>query len=120
MHGHFNFLVASPHSPSALNKIKFFVPPHFRNVELIEEHSEQGLSKQCVSPIGGSTSNNEVNMLGAPGGPEIENKNSILSDIDRVLGVSKPPAIEFIFVEPYPLTILYLFSYFIILFFFCL
>lgn len=51
-------------------------------------------------------------MLGAPGGPEIENKNSILSDIDRVLGVSKPPAIEFIFVEPYPSTILYLFSYF--------
>lgn len=39
--------------------------------------------------------------LGAPGGPEIDNKNTILSEIDKLLGVSKPPAVEFIFVEPY-------------------
>lgn len=41
-------------------------------------------------------------LLGAPGGPEIDNKNTILGDIDEVLGVRKPPSIEFIFVEPYP------------------
>jgi len=39
--------------------------------------------------------------LGAPGGQEIDNKHTILSEIDRSLGVTKPPAIEFIFVEPY-------------------
>jgi hypothetical protein len=44
----------------------------------------------------------ESKLLGAPGGPEIANKNTILGEIDEALGVRKPPAIEFIFVEPYP------------------
>jgi hypothetical protein len=48
----------------------------------------------------------ESRLLGAPGGPEIDNKNTILGEIDEALGVRKPPAIEFIFVEPYLFLIL--------------
>jgi hypothetical protein len=39
--------------------------------------------------------------FGAPDGSEISNKDSILQEIDEALGVSKPPDIEYIFVEPY-------------------
>lgn len=52
--------------------------------------------------------------LGAPGGPEIDNKSTILSEIDQLLGVNKPPAIEFIFVEPY--LYYYCFILFVLLF----
>lgn len=38
------------------------------------------------------------NMLGH-GGIAIENKHEILSSIDRMLGVSKPPDLEILFVE---------------------
>jgi hypothetical protein len=39
--------------------------------------------------------------FGAAGGSEISNKASVLAEIDRALGVNKPPAVEYIFVEPY-------------------
>lgn len=38
--------------------------------------------------------------FGAKNGPEIVNKATVLAEIDRTLGVSKPPALEVIFVEP--------------------
>ena len=39
--------------------------------------------------------------FGASFGKEIENKNTILSEIDAKLGRTKPPAIEYIFCEPF-------------------
>src|SRR5690606_30443917 len=39
--------------------------------------------------------------FGAPRGAEISNKYTILEEIDEALGVSKPPAVEYIFVQPY-------------------
>lgn len=38
-------------------------------------------------------------LLGAPHGPEISNKDTILKEIDAALGCNKPPAIEYLFVE---------------------
>lgn len=37
--------------------------------------------------------------LGYPGGPEIANKDTLLSEVDAALGCKKPPAIEYLFVE---------------------
>jgi len=39
--------------------------------------------------------------FGAAFGTEVSNKDSILTDIDQVLGVNKPPDIEYLFVLPY-------------------
>jgi hypothetical protein len=47
-------------------------------------------------------SNGKNKKLGSPGGPEIDNKHTILKEVDDALGVKKPPDVEFIFVEPYP------------------
>jgi len=42
----------------------------------------------------------ELPLYSPPGGSEITNKESVLGKIDRALGVQKPPAVEYIFVEP--------------------
>jgi len=39
--------------------------------------------------------------FGTAFGTEISNKGSVLADIDRVIGVNKPPDIEYLFVLPY-------------------
>lgn len=38
--------------------------------------------------------------FGACNGSAVENKAIVLRDVDRALGVQKPPRIEYIFVEP--------------------
>jgi hypothetical protein len=38
--------------------------------------------------------------FGARNGPEIANKSTILHEVDQALGLSKPPAVEYIFVRP--------------------
>eukprot|EP01087_Luapelamoeba_hula_P020816 TRINITY_DN715_c4_g1_i1.p1 TRINITY_DN715_c4_g1~~TRINITY_DN715_c4_g1_i1.p1 ORF type:complete len:407 (-),score=67.59 TRINITY_DN715_c4_g1_i1:33-1253(-) len=48
-----------------------------------------------------SPSTPKVNDFGAPGGVPISNLDDIMQTIDAALGVNHPPAIEFIFVEPY-------------------
>ena len=40
-----------------------------------------------------------LDELGYPNGPEITNKDTVLKEVDAVLGVNKPPAIEYLFVE---------------------
>jgi len=39
--------------------------------------------------------------FGAPNGTEISNKATLLTEIDRALGVHKPPDLEYLFVLPY-------------------
>eukprot|EP01113_Clastostelium_recurvatum_P045622 TRINITY_DN7859_c0_g1_i2.p1 TRINITY_DN7859_c0_g1~~TRINITY_DN7859_c0_g1_i2.p1 ORF type:complete len:393 (-),score=51.15 TRINITY_DN7859_c0_g1_i2:72-1250(-) len=63
---------------------------------------EAGTRKFNPDPAAPSLTPEEAkHILGAPGGKEIDNKRTILSSIDAALGVKKPPAVEFIFVEPW-------------------
>lgn len=39
--------------------------------------------------------------LGAPHGPAIDNKSTVLGDVDRALGFDRPPAVEYILVQPF-------------------
>lgn len=39
--------------------------------------------------------------FGAEGGKPIENKTTILKDIDDALGRSKPPAVEYLWCKPF-------------------
>lgn len=48
-----------------------------------------------------SSRRSDPQYFGAAGGMRIVNFDTIMSEIDAALGVSKPPAVEYLFVAPY-------------------
>jgi hypothetical protein len=53
-------------------------------------------SKDYLSDSGRPSMSTQKTWLGH-GGSSVENKNEILNDVDRLLGVSKPPDLEILF-----------------------
>jgi hypothetical protein len=51
-------------------------------------------------------SNNEEKEWLGHGGSCVENKDEILGEVDRLLGVSKPPDLEILFGNPHSFAIL--------------
>lgn len=95
-------ILYSPHTTLA-NSIKGLLRNIYRveHVEDFDHSNTNNTSNNNNAPPSLPQPPAPVQKLGAPGGPEIDNKNTILGEIDELLGMTKPPAIEFIFVEPY-------------------
>lgn len=63
-----------------------------------------GLPGACEEPAVPSVpkdDDDEFATFGAPFGEEVTNKHTILGDLDKFLGSREPPAVEYVFVEPY-------------------
>lgn len=105
--GHFAFTTVYPAKGNLASFRTVFRNLFARLEDIVDDDNDHFLQVQIPSspPLGASAQLSplvtESKLLGAPGGPEIDNKNTILGEIDEALGVKKPPAIEFIFVEPY-------------------
>jgi hypothetical protein len=79
-------------------KFEFDTDPNFVTVSTKDIHP---MMPKCGTHVHKASPRQIPEKFGLPDGAEIDNKDCIMAHIDRAIGTGKPPAVEFIFCEPY-------------------